>query len=882
MFGRRSARPALLLCAALLLLPGVLCASRSSRNATVHRFHGHGVAPVSGGSDARGQATRTESVLFLASWSDYSTRMDRFYYDFIDAAIRQHGAPGVVTVWGPGFEGWEANASGTANMDRLCGAHAFHLAFSLSDDYGFRHSSCVQNTTFVYEVGDCHNMEDAATNCRFTVPHSAHVVAVRYAHLLITQFYEPPPHVVGLPPKLYTHLPDCANPTGTAAEVLNATRGVTMLLIGSRWEFLYPLRHAAFAAHEAGLLLNRSVVYEHPGYSLDHGLAPASPTGPGHSYAVHPTAQQGAYSAALRNASICVFDSSKIRKAIRKFFEAALEGCVIASDLPLDNWAEFRGAIIELPLTASPQEVAAILLAAASDPDRLAVLRHSAHWLVRSRYTCAHKLDSMLRAYDLYQEGRRGFYFPHSMALDCHNYLSSWTLSFCQVGGTWNGTLPAQKELHLRNPALTAAAAAASVAKAVFTRPPGCMPSPNATVEQLIDTCFAGVKALVAITCDASLAATVAHTIGTWTRLGRPSHEFLAVCTDAACFDALLAKGLVVYHLTVPPLAYADRVSHIGRARFGILDAVLAAGISVLQVDADVYLTGLDDPLHYMRTHADPSWDIQAQKNFLTCASNATAADGGCLFDANIGIVYFRASSNTRSFLRSFQARVGTRWDQEVFNELLQQPQQPPLPVQVAFLHERFFGQVMWDMELMYLPPAAARARLPPHALMVHLTCVQPSLKDFYAKQWGLQPDAVLDRMYLSWAPTEGTIWTLDRLAMRIASLVTLASVEKRALVPFPPIVVDPNQTLPFQSVVNLRAVQALGVAVASPNWLPVAEYSLHRVKTVTDTDGSLGDWLATSPVYEAAAKAHLLCASLHAFLNTWGDCKEQCKEDTS
>ena len=185
-------------------------------------------------------------------------------------------------------------------------------------------------------------------------------------------------------------------------------------------------------------------------------------------------------------------------------------------------------------------------------------------------------------------------------------------------------------------------------------------------------------------------------------------------------------------------------------------------------------------------------------------------------------------------------------------------------------------------MELMYLPPAAARARLPPHALMVHLTCVQPSLKDFYAKQWGLQPDAVLDRMYLSWAPTEGTIWTLDRLAMRIASLVTLASVEKRALVPFPPIVVDPNQTLPFQSVVNLRAVQALGVAVASPNWLPVAEYSLHRVKTVTDTDGSLGDWLATSPVYEAAAKAHLLCASLHAFLNTWGDCKEQCKEDTS
>jgi hypothetical protein len=333
----------------------------------------------------------------------------------------------------------------------------------------------------------------------------------------------------------------------------------------------------------------------------------------------------------------------------------------------------------------------------------------------------------------------------------------------------------------------------------------------------------------------------------------------------------------VVFYLSVPPLAYADRVSHIGRARFGILDALLAAGISVLQVDADVYLTGRDDPLHYMRAYSDPSWDIQAQKNFVACTSNATAADGGCLFDACIGIVYFRATNNTRRFLRYFQAAVGTRWDQEVFNELLQQPQQPPLPVHVAFLHERFFSQVMWDMELMYLSPAAARARLQPHALMVHLTCVQPSLKDFYAMQWGLQLDTVLDRMYLAWAPTQGTIWTLDRLAVRIASLVALASIEKRALVPFPPIVVAPNQTLHFQSVVNLRALQALGVAVASPDWLPVAEYSLHRVKTVTDTDGSMGDWLATSPVYDDASKAPLLCASMHAFLNTWGDCKEQC-----
>ena len=53
---------------------------------------------------------------------------------------------------------------------------------------------------------------------------------------------------------------------------------------------------------------------------------------------------------------------------------------------------------------------------------------------------------------------------------------------------------------------------------------------------------------------------------------------------------------------------------------------------------------------------------------------------------------------------------------------------------------------------------------------------------------------------------------------------------------------------------------------------------SLHRVKTVTDTDGSMGDWLATSPVYDDASKAPLLCASMHAFLNTWGDCKEQCR----
>lgn len=60
---------------------------------------------------------------------------------------------------------------------------------------------------------------------------------------------------------------------------------------------------------------------------------------PGHMSYARQRAKRTEFAEGMRNAQICVFDSSMEKKAIRKYAQAFLSGCVVAADRTLDHFS---------------------------------------------------------------------------------------------------------------------------------------------------------------------------------------------------------------------------------------------------------------------------------------------------------------------------------------------------------------------------------------------------------------------------------------------------------------------------------------------------------------------------------------------------------------
>jgi hypothetical protein len=102
------------------------------------------------------------------------------------------------------------------------------------------------------------------------------------------------------------------------------------------------------------------------------------------------------WSVGMRSTKICVFDASSERKTIRKFNEAFLSGCVVASDIPSEMESLFRGVVIELDARMSEAEIDGILRRALSDPVRLQEMAVEALRRARRMFSCKNKVDKLL------------------------------------------------------------------------------------------------------------------------------------------------------------------------------------------------------------------------------------------------------------------------------------------------------------------------------------------------------------------------------------------------------------------------------------------------------------------------------------------------------
>lgn len=272
-----------------------------------------------------------------------------------------------------------------------------------------------EQEVIVEELADCHNL--ACTQHKSF--DSAHVISSRFAFVPIELFYPMP----GLP-KLFVHIPDCANPA-MAMPLPWSERATNATLVGHTWEKLYPLRPKIQAAVSQGLI-HGGIEHEHPGYSVVQ-----APVDPPLDYEVQAASVQPmqkqfeAYFRSLQTSKICMFDSSIVRKGIAKYFEALMAGCVVAADLPLELEEVLSEAMILLQASDSPQTIADKVNAALADPAGLQRKAARGAQIARQHFTCEHKLERILDAAEEYRAGVRGYHFPFGFRIGCHSYFPS-------------------------------------------------------------------------------------------------------------------------------------------------------------------------------------------------------------------------------------------------------------------------------------------------------------------------------------------------------------------------------------------------------------------------------------------------------------------------
>lgn len=368
---------------------------------------------------------RPLNILYLTSFGHYYTNMDRFLYDEIRAASANKRFN--VTVWGKGWANYNDSATVFTNVQERFGCTFFCVIVQSHNIMGGANIAewpCAATKTarpiVLWNVGDCHyNNASAVMPCVQNTPSYADIVQARYGHVLLSAFYPVPAHLSNRA-RLFVENVDCALIPSTFVQPISNRTGA--VLIGSTWKALYPLRHNARVAIADDLIHNGHIL-AHPGYTVkgvdttqskSHRVFDASAPD-----LQHHRDKRKVYARALSTRAVCIFGSSNVRKMIRKYAEAALAGCVIAADVPLDMWREWSGAMIRLPHRATPATIAGIINAALAKPTLLQKYQNNARALAKRHLSCDARVERLYASVVAYKNGRTGFHLPYSTAIDC-------------------------------------------------------------------------------------------------------------------------------------------------------------------------------------------------------------------------------------------------------------------------------------------------------------------------------------------------------------------------------------------------------------------------------------------------------------------------------
>ncbi|KAG0142774.1 hypothetical protein CROQUDRAFT_49780 [Cronartium quercuum f. sp. fusiforme G11] len=151
----------------------------------------------------------------------------------------------------------------------------------------------------------------------------------------------------------------------------------------------------------------------------------------------------------LRSAKVCVFDGSIEEKAIRKFSQPMLSGCVITSNLVTEHDSFLKGNIIQLDLYDNIETINAKISAALVDEHELQRKASACLAYARQYLTGIKELDLLIDLSQRYRKGQRGYVFPYGFTARCRRYhqtddgelqfVPSWCRSSDRAGGFGRG-----------------------------------------------------------------------------------------------------------------------------------------------------------------------------------------------------------------------------------------------------------------------------------------------------------------------------------------------------------------------------------------------------------------------------------------------------------
>ncbi|KAI9353721.1 hypothetical protein BDR26DRAFT_890178 [Obelidium mucronatum] len=414
--------------------------------------------------------TRKLNVLYFNERREYMEKMDRYFYDEVNAAASHPKLN--VRLWGPGWKGYNKKLTPTENNISAFPDIQFDIIYTKT-----WHRNVTSNTAVVvHGTGDCHNHK-----CIRSAYYPTHADAItwRYAGLIM-EFGRPEQwkqreakriakkypflnesEQAGLqqPMPFFFHSPDCADenllhPIHEGSSLWQwlsekrweDTRPHLIRLIGNTKDSLYPIR----AKVRDGILRKQIInaeVYEHVGYVLDQSLGQSSDKknegmnsreigiydrfDPDVS---HHRRNQQEWSKVLATTQICVFDSSIVRKAIRKFQESFMSGCVVAADIPLEMESMFQNVVIPLRPDMTAEDINNVLQGYLRDKERLAWMAMEAFKRARMHWSCRNKVDRLIQAAEMVVEGERGYWFPFGYKATCRRFgeESQYTTEWCR------------------------------------------------------------------------------------------------------------------------------------------------------------------------------------------------------------------------------------------------------------------------------------------------------------------------------------------------------------------------------------------------------------------------------------------------------------------
>ncbi|KAL7005668.1 hypothetical protein EMMF5_004750 [Cystobasidiomycetes sp. EMM_F5] len=382
-------------------------------------------------------------VLFLHDYLAAVRTYDSFVLDVYKASLEH---PYVEAhLWGPHFEGYDLKQHFVKNVERQYGCGYFDIVYTF---YGrsaplLFPPSAVRwwespvdkafgcGTIFAIKTGDCTVGQCPEGHFQWL----GNITLVRYA-MELTEVYSydrlvdlKEKRLLGYNPpfQLYAHVPDSAH-TANYYPPENWEDKVEDVQLFGKSEPYYPLRYKLVAAIEDGeTFIKQADSKSNSTYPTREWLATLGPGPPNNltgDYFEFYYANDAAFAADLRRTKICVFDGSVQKKAIRKYMQASLTGCVIAGEIPDEHQEILRPNMVELKASWPMSRINAILREALADPAELQRKASTMFAYASQHWTSLHEMDNILDLAERYRAGERGYASTVDFASVCRDYFA--------------------------------------------------------------------------------------------------------------------------------------------------------------------------------------------------------------------------------------------------------------------------------------------------------------------------------------------------------------------------------------------------------------------------------------------------------------------------